>query len=168
MREIMNVSSLYDAKSRVTTVQVSVGKRNCLDKLVHCGSYIGKAKWNKNDDFNPAEGFRIAYERALAQIPKENIIEKCGGLKDGDWVRIQSKHSDYTAWGIVFNNNILYMIGSGNWDRISDYSSGETEFDRITIIVRPIASSPITYDEIHLSLYKKDYNDGRCKIYTAD
>lgn len=168
MREIMNVSSLYDAKSRVTTVQVSVGKRNCLDKLVHCGSYIGKAKWNKNDKFNPAEGFRVAYERALAQIPKENIIEKCGGLKDGDWVRIQSKHNNYAVWGIVFNNNILYMTEGGNYDIVSDYVNGETEFDYIATIVRPVGSFPVTMGNISNHLYERDYNKGRCKVYTTD
>lgn len=170
MREIMNISSLYDAKSRVTTVQVSVGKRNGAGKLVHCGSYIGKAKWNKYDEFDPSEGFRVAYKRALAQMPEENIIEKCGGLKDGDWVRIQSKDSDYVTWGIVFNGNILYMMGSGNYDKVSVYSDGkgETAWDRITTIVRPIGSCPITYDYIYNDLYELTAYKDRCKVYTAD
>jgi hypothetical protein len=168
MREIINVSSLYDVKSRVTTVQVSIGKRNGAGKLVHCGSYIGKAKWNKYDKFNPTEGFRVAYERALAQIPKENIIEKCGGLKDGDWVHMQSKDSDYETWGIVFNGNILYMMGSGNYDRVSDYSNGETAWDRITTIVRPVANFPVTYDEIYNDMYDRNCDKDRCKVYTAD
>ena len=168
MREIMNVSSLYDAKSRITTVQVSVGRRNCLNKLVYDDNYFGEAKWNKQDKFDANEGFRVAYERALAQIPKENIIEKCGGLKDGDWVRIQSKNSDYETWGIVFNGDILYMMGSGNYDRVSTYSNGETEWNRITTIVRPVANFPVTYDEIYNDLYNRDYNKGRCKVYTAD
>ena len=168
MRENMIISSLYDAKSRVTTVQVSIGKRNGAGVLVHCGSYIGKAKWNKYDEFDPAEGFRVAYERALKQIPKENIIEKCGGLKDGDWVRMQSKNSDYETWGIVFNGNILYMMGSGNYDRISDYSNGETEWDRITTVVRSVGSFPITYDYIYNDLYELSAYKDRCKVYTAD
>lgn len=170
MREIMNVSSLYDAKSRVTTVQVSVGKRDGIGRLVYCGSYIGKAKWNKKcDEFNANEGFRIAYARAIEQIPKENIIDKCGGLKDGDWVRVQSKNGRCVdAWGIVFNNNILYMMGSGNYDRVITYSNEETMATRITTVVRPIASYPITYDAIYNNLYKKPYNRERCKIYTAD
>lgn len=169
MREIMNLSSLYNIKSRITIVQVDVGKRNGAGKLVHCATGIGRAKWNKHDEFNPNEGFRVAYERALATIPKENIIEKCGGLKDGDWVRIQSKHSDDKMWGIVINNNILYMIGSDGWDIISDYPEGETEFDYITTIVRPVGFSPITVADIYSDLYKNsDYNKGRCKVYTAD
>ena len=171
MREIMNVSSLYDAKSRVTTVQIAVGKRNGAGVLVHCGSYIGKAKWNKEcDEFNAAEGFRVAYARAVKQMPKENIIEKCGGLKDGDWVRTQSKNSDYEAWGIVFNGNILYMMGSGNYDKVSIYSDGkgETEWDRITTVVRPIGSCPITYDCIYNDLYELSAYKDRCKVYTAD
>ena len=169
MREIMNVSSLYDAKSRVTTVQVSVGKRNCLNKLVYDDSYFGEAKWNKNDKFDANEGFRVAYERALSQIPKENIIEKCAGLKDGDWVCVQPKESDDKWWGIVSHNNILYVIGHDNWDRVSSYSNGETNWYRITTIVRPTGSSPITIADIRKGRYKNlDYKDGCCKIYTAD
>lgn len=170
MREIINVSSTYSVKSRMTIVKVDVGERNCAGTLIHYTTGIGRAKWNKNDEFNPSEGFRIAYERALAQIPKENIIEKCGGLRDGDWVRMQSKNSDYETWGIVFNGNILYMMGSGNYDKVSVYTEGkgETEWDRITTVVRPIATHPITYDDIYNDMYDRNCDKDRCKVYTAD
>lgn len=168
MREL-NVTSTYNASSRITVVQITVCKRNSIGILIPCEIYIGRAKWNKKyDDFNPAEGFRVAYERALAQIPKENIIEKCGGLKDGDWVRVQSKHNNYAVWGIVFNNNILYMTEGGNYDRVSDYVNGETEFDYIATIVRPVGSFPITIGNISNHLYERDCKEGRCKVYTAD
>lgn len=157
--KVSTVSSSFFPDTRETIVTVS-------DNNGH--RYIGKAKWNKYDKFDPAEGFRIAYERALAQIPKENIIEKSGGLKDGDWVHMQSKDSDYETWGIVFNGNILYMMGSGNYDRVSDYSNGETAWDRITTIVRPVANSPVTYDEIYNDMYDRNCDKDRCKVYTAD
>lgn len=156
---VSTVSSSFFPDTRETIVEVTDNKGR---------RYIGRAKWNKYDKFDPNEGFRVAYERALAKIPEENIIEKCGGLKDGDWVCIQSKNSDFVSWGIVFNNNILYMIGSGNYDRVSDYSNGETEFDRITTIVRPIDARPVTYDTIHLNLYKENWYRETCKVYTAD
>lgn len=157
---ISTVSSSFFPNTRETIVTVS-------DNNGH--RYIGKARWNKEcDEFNAAEGFRVAYARAVKQMPKENIIEKCNGLKDGDWVRIQSKNSDYTTWGIVFNGNILYMMGSGNYDRVSDYSNGETEWDRITTIVRPVASFPVTYDEIYNDMYDRNCDKNRCKVYTAD
>ena len=157
---VSTVSSSFFPNTRETIVTVS-------DNNGH--RYIGKAKWNKEcDEFNAAEGFRIAYARAVKQMPKENIIEKCGGLKDGDWVRMQSKNSDYETWGIVFNGNILYMMGSGNYDRISDYSNGETEWDRITTVVRSVGSFPITYDYIYNDLYELSAYKDRCKVYTAD
>jgi hypothetical protein len=171
MREIVNVTSTYRANTRTTTVQITVGKKTLIGTYAPCITYTGKAKWNKKcDDFNPAEGFRVAYERALAQIPKENIIEKCGGLRDGDWVRVQSKDSDYETWGIVFHGNILYMMGNGNYDKVSVYSDGkgETEWDRITTVVRPISSCPITYDYIYNDLYELSAYKDRCKVYTAD
>ena len=157
---VSTVSSSFFPNTRETIVTVS-------DNNGH--RYIGKAKWNKEcDEFNAAEGFRVAYARAVKQMPKENIIEKCGGLKDGDWVRIQSKDSDYETWGIVFHGNILYMIGGDNWDRVSDYSNGETACDRITTVVRPIGSYPITYDYICNDLYELTAYKDRCKVYTAD
>ena len=156
---VSTVSSSFFPDTRETIVEVTDNKGR---------RYIGRAKWNKHDNFDPAEGFRIAYERALAKIPEENIMAKCGGLKDGDWVQIKSKHSDYETWGIVFNGNILYMMGSGNYDRVSDYSNGETEWDRITIVVRPIGSYPITYDEIYNDMYDRNCDKDRCKVYTAD
>lgn len=157
---VSTVSSNFFPNTRETIVTVS-------DNNGH--RYTGKAKWNKEcDEFNAAEGFRVAYARAVKQMPKENIIEKCGGLKDGDWVRIQSKNSDYEAWGIVFNGNILYMMGSGNYDKVYSYSKGETEFDRITTVVRPIATYPITYDEIYNDMYDRNCDKDRCKVYTAD
>lgn len=171
MREF-NVSSTYNAKSRITIVQIDVYKRlPVVGVRSHCGTYIGKARWNKKyDDFNPTEGFRVAYERALAQIPKENIIEKCGGLRDGDWVHMQSKDSDYETWGIVFHGNILYMMGSGNYDKVSVYTDGkgETAWDKITTVVRPIADFPITYDDIWNDMYDRNCDKDRCKVYTAD
>lgn len=171
MREL-NVTSTYDAKTKITTVQIAVYRKDPVYGVQrYFGTYTGKAKWNKKyDDFNPTEGFRVAYERALAQIPKENIIEQCGGLRDGDWVHMQSKNSDYETWGIVFNGNILYMIGSGNYDRVSAYTEGkgETEWDRITTVVRPIGSFPITYDYIYNDLYELSAYKDRCKVYTAD
>lgn len=157
---VSTVSSSFFPNTRETIVTVS-------DNNGH--RYIGKAKWNKEcDEFNAAEGFRVAYARALKQMPKENIIEKCGGLRDGDWVHMQSKNSDYETWGIVFNGNILYMMGSGNYDRISDYSNGETEWDRITTVVRSVGSFPITYDYIYNDLYELSAYKDRCKVYTAD
>lgn len=168
MREF-NVTSTYNASSRITVVQITVCKRNSIGILIPCGTYIGRAKWNKKyDEFDPSEGFRVAYKRALAQIPDENIIEKCGGLRDGDWVHMQSKDSDYETWGIVFHGNILYMMGSGNYDRVSDYSNGETEWDRITTVVRPINSYAITYDYIYNDLYELSAYNDKCKVYTAD
>ena len=168
MREIINVSSTYNAKSRVTTVQIDMSEKNEAGMLVHYISCIGRAKWNEKDAFDLMEGIRIAYERAISQMPKENIIEKCGGLKDGDWVRIQSKSSSYVTWGIIFHNNILYIIGSGNWDKISDFPKGETQFDRITTVVRPLGSNPITLDTVHLGQYKEKYMQDYCKVYEAD
>lgn len=157
---VSTVSSSFFPNTRETIVTVS-------DNNGH--RYIGKAKWNKEcDEFNAAEGFRVAYARALKQMPKENIIEKCGGLRDGDWVHMQSKNSDYETWGIVFNGNILYMMGSGNYDRISDYPNGETEWDRITTVVRSVGSFPITYDYIYNDLYELSAYKDRCKVYTAD
>lgn len=160
--KVSTVSSSFfpDTRETIVTVSDNKGRR-----------YIGKAKWNKKyDEFDPVEGFRIAYTRALKQIPEENIIEKCGGLQDGDWVHMQSKDSDYETWGIVFNGNILYMMGSGNYDKVSVYTEGkgETKWDRITIVVRPIGPHPLTYDSINLNLYKEYHNKENCKIYTAD
>ena len=159
---VSTVSSSFFPNTRETIVTVS-------DNYGH--RYIGKAKWNKEcDEFNAAEGFRVAYERALKQISEENIIEKCGGLKDGDWVQIKNKNRDYETWGIVFNGNILYMMGSGNYDKVSVYTDGkgETEWDRITTVVRPIGSCPITYDYIYNDLYELTAYKDRCKVYTAD
>lgn len=159
---VSTVSSSFFPNTRETIVTVS-------DNNGH--RYIGKAKWNKEcDEFDPSEGFRIAYERALKQIPEENIIEKCGGLRDGDWVHMQSKDTDYETWGIVFHGNILYMMGSGNYDKVSVYTDGkgETAWDRITTIVRPIADFPITYDDIWNEEYDRNRNKDRCKVYTAD
>lgn len=168
MREIVSVSSYYDEKTRTTAVQVGVAEKNCAGVLIWHNYYTGEAKWNKKDTFDPMEGIRIAYERALAQIPKETIIEKCGGLKDGDWVCIQSKNNDYTSWGIVFRDNILYIMGSGNYDKVSYYLNGETDFDYITTIVRPIDFIPVTFDAIKFGLYREDQLHGHCKVYTAD
>ena len=168
MREIMNVSSTYDAKSRMTIVEVDVGERNCAGTLVHCTTGLGRAKWNENDKFDPNEGFRIAYERALAQIPKENIIEECGGLRDGDWVCIETKKGDCRTWGIVSNGYILYIIGSGNFDRTSTFDSGETLFERVVTVVRPINDYPITRWAILGRGYLAERYHNRCKIYTAN
>lgn len=169
MREF-NITSKYDASTRVTTVYIDVYKRlPSIGVRYLDNTYTGKARWNKKyDEFNPAEGFRVAYERALAQIPKENIIEKCGGLKDGDWVLIQSKNGNDAKWGIVFHDGIFYVIGNDNWDRISDFPDGESRSSKITTIVRPIGHFPITVFEIDRGIYKKNFMKERCKIYTAD
>lgn len=169
MREIVNISSHYDAKTRTTTVQVGVSDRDAAGILIRHRVYTGEATWNKKDTFDPMEGIKVAYHRAIKQISKDTIIEKCGGLRNGDWVRMESKDSGFVIWGIVFNNNILYMMGSGNFDRVSTFSDGETEFDRITMVIRPTTNSyPITYDVIHLGLYTQEYVKKHCEIYTAD
>jgi hypothetical protein len=167
MFKITNVSSNYNKETATVTVTLKISKRNADGTLTPRGEVSDWAEWNTKFDCDSfAKSFKMAYERALTRIPDENIIEQCGGLKDGDWVCIKSKNSDYITWGIVFNGNILYMMGSGNYDRVSDFSEGETEFGRITTIVRPVSPhNPLTYDNIRFKLYLKNES---YKVYTAD
>ena len=169
MFKITNVNSNYNKKTQKVIVTLKIAKINKDGTLAPRGEVSDWAEWNTKFDCDSfAKSFKIAYERALAKIPDENIIEQCGGLRDGDWVCLQDKRDNAIVWGIVFNDNILYIMGSGNYDRVSDFSEGETQFDRITTIVRPVDSYPITYDFIRLGLYTKSNLNSHCEVYTAD
>ena len=158
-REIRTVASAYIPKTRETIVSIKDDKGTI---------YFGQSRWNPSDPFDPAVGFKNAYERAVAKIPKPNIIEKCGGLRNGDWVCVNYCSKYKPIWGIVCDNKIYYVIGNGNWDMTTSFSDGNNTNGKIIEVIRPLTTGIITLDTI------KDYertgllNRTKCKIYKVD
>lgn len=99
--------------------------------------YRGKTKWNPADPFDPQIGFKIALERAIANMPKPTIIEQCGGLRNGDWVCVKETDSVQYYWGLVCDRCIYYMINSGGWDSVCDFEKdGKTLYSEIVKVIR--------------------------------
>lgn len=140
------VSSSYNYKNRTTLIRINTGEK----------SYVGKAVWNPNDPFNPVIGYEIAYERAYAEYLKDNsnIIEMCGGLRNGDWVCVTTNHLG-ESWGLVCDERIYYMINSNGFDSTYSFGKeGKTEFSRITKVVRG-KNCTVTFDFI--KTFNKSY-----------
>jgi hypothetical protein len=136
------VSSSYNYKNRTTLIRINTGEK----------SYVGKAVWNPNDPFNPVIGYEIAYERAYAEYLKDNsnIIEMCGGLRNGDWVCVKASRLDFLplTWGLVCDNFIYYMMNSKGFDPVSIFKEkGDTGNSKIIKVIRS-KSHPVTFGYI--------------------
>lgn len=170
MRKITNVTSNYNAKRKMTTVCIDTNDDSGESKV----TYTGHAIWNGRDDFNPIEAFKVAYERAFEQMPKPGIIERCGGLKDGDWVCAHdimiNDSIDRYSWGFVHCNVIYYMYGlSNNWDRTDSFDKyGYAYGSKITEIIRPTSKNcPVTLGAIRDYVEEKIAIKG-CLHFKAD
>lgn len=155
------VSSAFFPDTRETIVSV-IG--------IDGKEYRGKTKWNPADPFDPQIGFKIALERAIANMPKPTIIEQCGGLRNGDWVCVKASKLDFLplTWGLVCDNFIYYMTNSKGFDPISIFKEkGDTGNSKIIQVIRS-ESHPITFGYItHLLANPASIDRKDIEIYTT-